>query len=419
VEEEIAMLTVDGRSIGTRLTGVRLTVVLVASVLVAACGAPGASPSSSPGASPSSGDSASGEPLKIGALLELTGAGAFYGASAKDMLDLLLDKADQTIGGRPVEVIYEDSATDTGTAATKARKLIEQDQVDVLFGPIFSDAQLAIAPYLQEKEILDIASLGGPWELSQFGNWIIYPGTGDTACTGEGDWLYDKGYRSLNTFGADYTAGHQLVGTAATEFEAAGGTVTQQTWVPFGTQDFAPYITAFPEADAITGWTIMPDLLAFLKSYSDLDVETPLFICSSEGILTSHLAEVGPKMVGVQGLMVLYFPQLENPLNDAFKADLEARYNRAPTNADGSSYVALSILLAGLEATNGDASLDVLRPAILGMTVDTLMGEISFTTNGFAKSTRYITEVVDTGGTLDWSSEPLKTIEDVVDARDS
>src|SRR5207245_5133699 len=59
--------------------------------------------------------------------------------------------------GRRLELCLEDSATDDDVAAAKAAKLVEQDQVDVVFGGIYSSTRQAIkGPVVVEGKTLYI-----------------------------------------------------------------------------------------------------------------------------------------------------------------------------------------------------------------------------------------------------------------------
>ena len=46
--------------------------------------------------------------------------------------------------GRQLELLVEDSANDVGTGVQKARKLIERDKVDAIFGDVNSGIAYAI-----------------------------------------------------------------------------------------------------------------------------------------------------------------------------------------------------------------------------------------------------------------------------------
>jgi branched-chain amino acid transport system substrate-binding protein len=75
------------------------------------------------------------KPYKFGAVLSLTGPQAFYGEFAKGGIELAVEDLNKAggINGRPVQIIYEDTASDKTKAVTAAQKLIDIDAVDALF----------------------------------------------------------------------------------------------------------------------------------------------------------------------------------------------------------------------------------------------------------------------------------------------
>ena len=77
---------------------------------------------------------ADGEPIRVGNVSSLTGAGLFPEASvaAKAVFDRV--NASGGIGGRPIELIIEDDGGSPEGAATAGRKLVEQDNVVAMVG---------------------------------------------------------------------------------------------------------------------------------------------------------------------------------------------------------------------------------------------------------------------------------------------
>lgn len=352
------------------------------------------------------------ETIKIGAILEFTGAGGYYGPESQKGLELALDEVDYEIAGKSIEIVYEDNGTDPTVTVEKARKLIEMDEVDLLYGPNFSDAQDAAAPSLSEYGILCYAPQGASWELHEYDNWIVTPGTLYAACKPLADYVYDQGYRTMTTLGADYVAGYRFLGGVSDRFEELGGEVVQQQWSPYGTPDYAPYVTALEPADVFVAWQIPMDLLGLLTEYDKQGLEMPIYILYAENILPDQLEELGPSMIGRKGMIGVYSEVLDYPENDEFVADYEAKYGERPSVTAGAAYVGMSVILAGLESTNGDASLEVLRPAIIELELDTVVGPVSFSETGFGVTNRWIAEVSD-----EYQWEVFQTYEGVRDSR--
>lgn len=73
-------------------------------------------------------------PLKIGPECDLTGNEATTGQLTQESLEFAI-KSFGDIGGKPVELVVKDAGGDAATAADKVRKMVEEDGVQVVFGP--------------------------------------------------------------------------------------------------------------------------------------------------------------------------------------------------------------------------------------------------------------------------------------------
>src|SRR6185437_1060242 len=85
-------------------------------------------------------------PIKIGMIAEQTGALAFMGAANANVAKMVVGDLNARGGllGRTIELYLEDGATTDSVAETKATKLVEEDNIDVIFGGIYSSTRQAI-----------------------------------------------------------------------------------------------------------------------------------------------------------------------------------------------------------------------------------------------------------------------------------
>jgi branched-chain amino acid transport system substrate-binding protein len=90
------------------------------------------------------------EPIRIGALLPLTGALLKEGPLDKEGMEMAFEDAGWEVAGRKIELIIEDDATDPTTALDKARKLVERDKVVAIIGPHHSGVANAVQPYMNQ-----------------------------------------------------------------------------------------------------------------------------------------------------------------------------------------------------------------------------------------------------------------------------
>src|SRR5216683_2518523 len=92
---------------------------------------------------------AAGEPIRIGLLSPLTGVIAAGGRELVDGFNLYWDQVGRKAGGREIEVVVEDDASNPNTALQKARRLVEQRNVHMLVGDILANTGLAVAEYVK------------------------------------------------------------------------------------------------------------------------------------------------------------------------------------------------------------------------------------------------------------------------------
>jgi branched-chain amino acid transport system substrate-binding protein len=95
------------------------------------------------------------EPVKIGAVLSVTGPAAFLGGPERNTLDALVEQVNKAGGirGAPVELVVYDDASDTSKAVLATRRLIEQDRVLAIVGPSTSNSALAVLPFAERSKV--------------------------------------------------------------------------------------------------------------------------------------------------------------------------------------------------------------------------------------------------------------------------
>jgi len=87
-------------------------------------------------------------PIKVGAFLSITGPASFLGDPENKTLELYVEKINASGGvlGRKLQLVAYDDAGDADKARTFARRLIDQDKVDVLVGGTTTGTTMAVVP---------------------------------------------------------------------------------------------------------------------------------------------------------------------------------------------------------------------------------------------------------------------------------
>src|SRR5438105_15678740 len=98
-------------------------------------------------------------PTRVGVITDQTGPLSFMGIANVNVAKMVIDDINARGGllGRPVELFIEDSATEDSAAEAAATKLVEEAQVDVVVGGIYSSTRQAIkGPAVDEGKKLYI-----------------------------------------------------------------------------------------------------------------------------------------------------------------------------------------------------------------------------------------------------------------------
>jgi len=114
------------------------------------------------GCADASGDDAS-DSIKIGVIVPKTGPASALGAVGTGIEAYFDDlNANGGIDGHEVEVIVKDDAYDPSKTPAQARALVEQDQVDMMCGPLGTGPTSAIFQYLTQGGVPTVAMSGDP-----------------------------------------------------------------------------------------------------------------------------------------------------------------------------------------------------------------------------------------------------------------
>lgn len=381
---------------GGRLLPLAAVAVLLAG-LVAGCGG-------------GSGDGDSGEgPIKIGAVLPLTGPAAFFGPLQRDGLTLKLSEAGGEAGGRPVELKMLDGGATLESTQTAARKLIEEEGVSMIIGPLQSDMMAGISTYYTQQNIPAIGLLNLPSEL---GGKVFVP-QGDLQVTSAPVGKYaaeELGVKTASAVVSDYLAGEDVADGVTQGMEEGGGEVVQTQKVPLTSTDYAPYLSNIQKSEALAPW-ILGATQNFLEEYIKRGAFEHVLVGYGDALTEEQLEAFGNEAEGWLAPLT-YTWRIDTPASKKFAEAIREKYNRNPVaQIDEGAYEAMMVALEAIEATGGDTDPDKLKEAILGLELDTPAGKVRFREDGFGVRPIYILEATKIGGKMAW--KPIHTYENV------
>src|SRR5215218_7535938 len=180
----------DRRAVIRRAMALGLATPLMAAMLEAV---PVAAQDASPAAAPT------GEPIKIGSPYNLTGSYASIDNPAANGSKLAVKEINEAGGvlGRPLEIIIEDGRSDVPTISSVAKKLVEEDGVNVMAGLTDTSYMLAAGPVAQEAGIPFIDVGGTAPLITTVGDYIFMLPFGDNVQAAvSAEFAHEQGWKS-------------------------------------------------------------------------------------------------------------------------------------------------------------------------------------------------------------------------------
>ena len=349
---------------------------------------------------------ASAESIKIGVLATFEGPFTVLGEDGLRGAMVAIAEAGGKVAGKDIEIIRGSSDASPDSAVQAARKLVEQDGVTVLVGPLSGDEGLAVKDYAKTQPgvtFINGTSAAQDTTLRDPApNFFRFSTDGAQWMAGLGTYAFtDKGYKSVAVVAEDYSFPYTQVFGFMAEFCKAGGKVPSKSWVPLGTKDYASVIAAIPDdVDAIYVALGGADAVNFLGQYQAAGGEAPLVggsITVDQTVLTSE-GKIRDVLIGTPSAGPIADTN-DTPewmaFVDAYKKQ-EGAFPSPSLFAHG-YYVNMKATLMGLEAVGGDTSDGgaKLRAALSTLAVDTPTGKVSLDANRNAVADIFLTEVVE------------------------
>ncbi|BCH23939.1 ABC transporter substrate-binding protein [Mesorhizobium sp. L-8-10] len=342
--------------------------------------------------------------IKIGVLATFEGPFTVLGEDSMRGAMTAIDEVGGTVAGKKIEVVKGSSDASPDSAVRAARKLVEQDGVKVLVGPLSGDEGIAVKDYAKTQP--GVAFINGTSAAQDTTlrdpapNFFRFSTDGAQWMAGLGTYAFnEKGYKKVATVAEDYSFPYTQVFGFMAEFCKAGGTVPSKSWVPIGNKDYSSVIAAIPDdVDAIYVALGGADGVNFLTQYQQAGGTAPLIggsITVDQTVLTSK-GKIREVVVGTPSAG----PIADTNDTPEWKAFVEAYKKQAdafpsPSLFAHGYYVNMKATLLGLEEVKADLSDDgaKLREALSKLSFDTPTGKVSLDKNRQAIADIYLTEV--------------------------
>lgn len=305
-------------------------------------------------------------PIKFGALVAATGPLAFVGDPEAKTLKMLAEAATKAGGviGRPVQVIVYDTGADARQATTFARRLIEDDKVDLIVGPSSTGETMAVVPIAEEAKVPLISLGAGNVIVEPVKPWVFK--TAHSYRQAVERIFADMKQRGIKTVGLIAGSGgadQDCRGEARKAAPAYGlRIVSDETHAPTDT-DVTPQLTKIRSsaAEAVLGCNTGSTSVITTRNYRQLGMSAPLYFQHGSGS-RQFIEQAGAAAEGVRVPVpaVLLVGQLaaddpQRPVVARYQEALQAAFGEAPS---GFGAYAHDALLIGLEAIKRSGGTD-------------------------------------------------------------
>src|SRR5271156_2384755 len=352
--------------------------------------------------------------IKIGFIETFSGPTAPIGIDARNAFELALDHIGRKMGGKPVEVIYEDDQQKPDVGKQKTEKLIESDHVDFIVGYNWSNVLLAsLKPAVDSKTFL-IGVNAGP---SQLAGELCSPYVfltsfqNDQTPAAMGRYLNEKGVKSVFLIGPNYAAGKDRLGGFKSTFK---GEVLGEEYTVWPTQlDFSAELSKARNSKAEAIFVFFPGAagVQFLNQYVQAGIKQQIPLYTDGTIDELSLPLQKENALGIPGVQE-WVNDLPNEQNKKFVADYHTKYpGLRPTYYGAQAYDAAQLINSAVVAVGGDTSKkDAMKAAMEKADFKSLRGAFKYGNNHIPIQNFYLQDVVkDADGGLS-----LKTVATIV-----
>ena len=360
------------------------------------------------------GTARAGDTIKIGFVSTFSGPTAVIGNDMRNSFELALDHLGRKIGGKPVEVIYEDDQQKPDVGKQKTEKLVQSDKVDFIAGYIWSNVLLASLKTAVDSQTFLVSANAGP---SQLAGELCSPYVFSTSWQNDqtpqamGLYMNQKGIKSVFLIGPNYAAGKDMLAGLKSTFK---GQVLGEEYTVWPSQlDFSAELSKARASKAESIFVFYPGAagVQFLNQYvqAGLKQQMPLYTAFTVDELSLPLQKENAH--GIPGAQE-WVNDLPNDENKRFVADYRKKCpGLRPTYYGAQAYDAAQLINSAVAAVKGDTSQkDAMKAEMLKANFKSLRGPFKYGNNHIPIQNFYLQDVVkDADGQLS-----LKTVATIV-----
>ncbi len=367
---------------------------LAGTVILNACTKPGSSPTETSGTAPETSTSpstapvaANGNTVKVGILHSLSGTMAISEKSVVDAEQLAIAEINAKGGvlGKQIEAIVEDGASDWDKFAEKAKKLIDQDKVQTVFGCWTSASRKAVLPVFEGKKHM----LWYPvqYEGQECSQNVFYTGAAPNQQIEPAvDWLLKNKGKEFFLVGSDYVFPRTANTIIKAQLKAKGGKTVGEDYLPLGNNEVTPIIAkikkALPNGGVIFNTLNGDSNVAFFKQMQSAGLKADKYPVMSVSVAEEEVKAIGVEYLKGHYASWNYFQTVNTPANKTFVESFKKKYGaeRVVNDPMEAAYIMVYMWKMAVEKAK-TFELEAVRKASNGLTFDAPEGKVTMENN--------------------------------------
>ncbi|WP_322997657.1 ABC transporter substrate-binding protein [Castellaniella sp.] len=295
------------------------------------------------------------DPIKIGSVLSATGPAAFLGDPEVKTLEMYVDSINKAGGvlGRQLQLVHYDDGSDANKANGFAKRLIYDDQVDVIIGGTTTGSTMSMDPLAEKAGIPFISLAGAVVIIDPVKKWLFKtPHTDRMAAEKVFEDMKKRGLTKIALLSE--TSGFGQSGKKESELVAPNygiQIVANETYGPKDT-DMSPQLTKIkntPDVQAVLIFGLGQGPALVTRNYKQLDVKLPLYhahgVCSNEFIKLARDAAEGVRLPCAALVVADKLPDSDpqKPVVTAYAKAFQDRWNAEVSTFGGHAYDGLML----------------------------------------------------------------------------
>jgi branched-chain amino acid transport system substrate-binding protein len=342
------------------------------------------------------------EPIKLGALLSMSGT---FASPSKDMHEgmlLALERRGNRLGGRPVTLILRDDQAKPELAVEAANRLIRNDQVDFIAGAGLSNIMMAVYRPITTAQTFLIGTNSGPAPVAGkdcspyffSSSW-----QNDQNAEVMGEYLSKQGISDVFILAPNYQAGKDLLAGFKRTFK---GKIVGEVYTPLSQTDFSAEISRVKAANPKAVYVFYPGGwgVQWAKQYSQAGVDKTIPLYSSFMLDEVSIQAMGDAAIGMFST-AHWVGDIKNAANEKFVKDFRAKFGRSPSAYASQAYDGIQLIAAAADELKGDLKdKEKVKAALQNAKFESVRGSFKFNTNHFPIQDFYLTKVDKQGNEL-------------------